>query len=728
MAPRGPSFVFAKIGLAVLSVGFALSCREATVPEPPPPPPPTMAVQLIVTSASRHVDTDADGFPYMLCDFRIVAGLSGTGDGKWLDATFRWYWGLDRTQPSDSFVVPHADVAGSWGRDTFKLSTIQIADWRASGPLPFTLETTYRYTRIGGTDTTATARVPCGDSIPAGGAPSIRAFSFTSSRPAEPSDSLRVRYRDTTAAGSWFTYVAASGATQWDTVLAAPLQQQSNRAFRVPLPWNSSLDSSVRLVAVAVDQFDQQALARAQSSPLQDLTPPELRNIACIRTMCVHASVPRIWGGIYFTGEELPFEVIATDNHVLSSVSWHVSPAGLDDSVALHAPSAQVDGHVPVASEWAGTVQRLQVHARDSVGLVSNTVRTDSIGFRIYPTIDAPLTAGGRLNGSTEVHLDSKHGLLFVSRGALMEAWSLGTLQRIDTIIVPGNVVSSDLSASNDTLVAAMPALHQLAVIRTGNLGGAVSVIDVAGHSGTAEPVLVRLLSNGHAMVGMSGTTWHLHDVDLSTGTSRARTDAADHGAVVQMITSIDRERLIVYTGACVEVYDVATDTFGPCRVLPTPGYPHADLHGDHIVLGRDVYDASLHLISHAETADSAAEWNSLISPDGTTLYQSVGNGVGIERTRVSDGALIDRIMLGAEGPMLQTDDGASLAVLSGYYGAAYLIDMRPQAAPLQTRPGHTGHPNVRVTEPDAEVARARLRARMRRHVSAKTMAPRSSH
>ena len=117
--------------------------------------------------------------------------------------------------------------------------------------------------------------------------------------------------------------------------------------------------------------------------------------------------------------------------------------------------------------------------------------------------------------------------------------------------------------------------------------------------------------------------------------------------------------------------YDAATDRFEPAqtaRVQDTR--PSVDATGAHIAVSGDLYDRSLQYLLTVRAAMSG-EGPAAISSDGQTHYLAIAptyTQLGIVRSRVSDGSIVDHIPAPLLITMLRVSpDGSTLVVVESY-------------------------------------------------------------
>jgi hypothetical protein len=169
-----------------------------------------------------------------------------------------------------------------------------------------------------------------------------------------------------------------------------------------------------------------------------------------------------------------------------------------------------------------------------------------------------------------------------------------------------------------------------------------------------------------------------LLEVDLATGAERDRPDAGRDGdtGAGEPERSHDGTTLAGNWSGCLQRYDIVGDSFGPCqkpRVGDWP--PSVDATGEHIALGTDVYDGSLQFLRRVHTTISE---NSIaptaLSVDGEYLYLALSKWV--LRSRVSDGALLDRFAIPSEPTSIRASpDGRMLVIVENHFSTTSTIN-----------------------------------------------------
>jgi hypothetical protein len=381
--------------------------------------------------------------------------------------------------------------------------------------------------------------------------------------------------------------------------------------------------------------------------------------------------------GEYFGGDSIRIRYSAMDNHEVRELIWEVLPAGagLDGSldVSGSAPSPTVFVHLE--PESSGPFQ-LRLYARDAAGLVSDTVTTSAGTAHVYPTVERP-TASAYVDGDiADVVVDPKRGLAYLLQQMQerIVVLSLATMTVEENVPMSSFPTDFDISPGGDSLVIALAGERALGVIdlRQSPLQLRHIPLTALDDGSEQQPARVRTLSNGKVFVSVTGSApsaYTLVEVDLATGTQRVRTDAGDGGIIAGALLgrSLDHSIFVMNGGpGYFQRYDVLSDHFGG-RTSASIGYamPALDATGRYVAVGIDVYDESLQLVRTMSTPVRGGFISTAFSPDGAVLYQMISN-TGLVRSRLSDGALLDRTINPISAGLLRVSDDGTLAVTFG--------------------------------------------------------------
>jgi len=202
------------------------------------------------------------------------------------------------------------------------------------------------------------------------------------------------------------------------------------------------------------------------------------------------------------------------------------------------------------------------------------------------------------------------------------------------------------------------------------------------------RPWDVLTLSNGKVFItatNPSGYSNVLIEADLANGVQRVRTDAGVSGNINGNVMgrSLDHSVIVLNCGPdFFQRYDVATDHFGERKSASSAVPPVIDATGTRIAVGLDVYDASLQYLRRINSPlpPSGAAIPTALSADGDEFYQLFARP-GVVRSRVSDGAILDRVINGIRADQIRiSDDGTMLVTFArfdGPTGGVSTIDLR---------------------------------------------------
>ena len=309
------------------------------------------------------------------------------------------------------------------------------------------------------------------------------------------------------------------------------------------------------------------------------------------------------------------------------------------------------------------------------MGLESDAITTTAGATHVYPSIARP-TKTAAVDGVTwDLIANARRGLVYLMQP---NAWriavlSLSTMTVTGTIPLPAYPEEFDISAGGDALVLALPAEHALGVVDLRATPWKTKLIPLMLlHPATKQrPAHIRTLSNGKAFVSLAGSvpsTSVLIEVDPATGAQRVRADAGDCGYVggSGIARSLDHSVAVVNGGdTYFRRYDVASDHFGPRMPATYTSLVVVDATGRHIAVGFDIYDESLqHLRRVSSPLPPGYVVPTALSADGAVLYQML-SGTGLVRSRVSDGALLDRTRNPISAMQMRISDDGTLIVMA---------------------------------------------------------------
>lgn len=669
-------FVRTTPGLVVKSTAIVLlaatvACNDATEPR-------SLTVTVATQSVSAPaISTDSLGRQILTCHVTFVANLSGKGSATWAGATYRYYFGKDRTIPVDSQELAASEISESWGADSLTYGNAQATDWYFYGILPFTGDMDFHY-RVGGVLKSATATFTCGP-VPdsAAAAPTITALSVAPlASTLEAGTPLSVSFSATAPATLWQTQVIVFGPCSVVDRLSENLQTSANHTVQIELPRDCRLGTPLTVEVLATDAAGQSG-SRDQTTQMSliDDQPPTLQ-----------AVFPATRD--YFGGDGISVSLGTFDNTVVSPVFWRVLPFGVTGAAESVNGVPPLFLDVPLDSTWDDSIQ-VMLWARDMAGNLSDTVASPPGSFRVHPTVLRPVRSVSTVADVRDVAIDSRRGVVYLREGNewRIVALSMSTLKGLFSISTGAVPSDFDLTPSGDSLLVAVYGRASLAVIDVRTTPPTVSWMPItAADSASGQfPSTVRTAANGRIYVGLSGATSsarRLVDVNLATGAERIRSDAGAGGEIGsgQLERSSDANVLTLNVDypKCLQRFDVRADTFSSCVLPYSPGWSvRIDSIGDRVATGFDVYDASMQLLpkAYAPLYDLAP---TALSPDGQVLYVGIPNAVA--RVNAADSRVLDRMPIGFFPRILRVSaDGQALIAVNTEAGTdrIAILDLR---------------------------------------------------
>lgn len=661
---------------ALLSLATALAfaaCGDSTGPDPDV----TVTVSLTQLNGPDVYET-APGNLVIECSINLRAVASGSA--TWLDATLFFYAGPDRATPVDSVIIAAADIQDAWGAPEIAPGQLRESSWRVTASIPFGASIVHRYRTSGGRTGSTAVTFACGPPVPPGAAePAINTITLQPAGEIEPGGTLTVQYTAVSEVGLWKTRVRLTGACTDERQIAEQFAHDAARTVTFPIPPTCALGAPLAVTVFTMDAAGQGATANApQPLVVVDRTPPQ-----------AYADHLPTAASYVFAGDTLRPFIAGLDNHSVRALVWDVG--GVRDSI-LGAGGQYIA--IPVRAEWAGQKIQVRLWARDGSGLVSDTLVAPAESLFIYPSIDRPTTwttlAGEE--DAADVIFDQGRGVLYLMQygasGSRVGVFSLATRQITERIPLPFLPEDMDVTVSGDSLVLALGYGRALGVIDLRQPSRTLTLIPLRSLDSTLgqRPYQVRIAANGKAYVGLGGTTTaatQLLEVDLGTGAERILTNAGRNGLIggARLERSFDRSVLVLAQGleSYFQRYDVAADAFGPIRAPVNLGGPlRIDRTGARVSVSLDIYDADL-VFQRRVTAPYGGLFvpGAALSPDGEYLYQAIGFG-GVARTRVSDGALLDRspTPFTASGYLRISPDGTMLVIMDSFVGTLKIAMM----------------------------------------------------
>jgi len=641
----------------------------------------TVRVAASLVSAPT-IGTDAELYQYIKCAVTLEATASGVGTATWQDATLYWFAGVDRTVPVDSTPIPVSTVRASWSGDQIRAGDEQQARWEMLAYAPFAIRAAFRYRQgTGGRTYTAATTFTCGPDVPADGIapPDVATLAVREPGGAlEPGDTLTLEYTVTSAIGLWETRVVLGGACSTTMEFGEALLKNVSRTVPLVLPFDCVLGLPVTVGVAAMDAaLQERSRAVTPALTVTDVTPPSV----------YIASVPVTGGslvpgvvGTFFVDDSIMVRFAAWDNHALRALVWEVQPHGFRDSLVVTGADVMPWVSIRLRPDWVGPIE-LRFFARDVSGNVSTVVATIPGDVRVLPTATPP-TVQATVPGTVRAAvIDRSRGVLYLLQPdqSHVRVLEMGALATLETIATPVAGLDLDLTPGGDSLILTLPGIRALGIVDLRAATRVVTVVPLTSLDTTVDqtPAFVRTLANGRAFVRLGGGNpdgWTLLELDLATGTESTRTDAGAAGNVsaAEMERSHDHTAVVLaMPGAQLQRYGMAQDAFGTIRGAAVGGPLSVDLDGQRVGISRYVYDGSLLPLREVESmypAGSSVYEISVLTPSGEYLYHALPPW-GILRSRVSDGALVDRIASPLSPNLLRVSaDGTILVELEDTY------------------------------------------------------------
>lgn len=242
-------------GLLLWSLGLAACAADG--PTDPAESPASIRIDLSVTQLDPPSITESQsGLAIITCRPELSAFAKGSGRATWLDATFKWYVGRDRSVAVDSAIVAAPGVQKSWGRMTIGADESQTSLWDVSASVPYAMTIDYRYQPDAESEVkTAIVTFTCGPEASAD-APPPEVTSIEIRAPAgevAPADTLVITYSATSEVGLWQTFLVLSGPCVVDLRFMERLASSVTRTALLPIPADCTVGEPVALTVIAVD-------------------------------------------------------------------------------------------------------------------------------------------------------------------------------------------------------------------------------------------------------------------------------------------------------------------------------------------------------------------------------------------------------------------------------------------------------------------------------------------
>lgn len=628
----------------------------------------------------------------------LTIRLWGVGSGKAIlrSASFRFFMGVTRATPASSDVASQAELRSLLGSDTIVINDTLATQLETYGGLPFEVEVAFHYERVGGMpDSVKTQRHACGPTPPATSPPwpALSHVSVSPSGVLEPGQEFAISYR---ASGSmlWATELTGSDAFDFRTVNRENQLPEVLQTFRSSVPVQARMGRSLVVDLATVDAWGQFTDGTVVAGMVSDTSPPQL--IASVASTCC-GSPSNAMRGNYFIGDSASLDVHVSDRHRARKVVWELLPGTARDSFVTSGPGTVfgMQWRVPIGSDWAaGAGREFRVVAWDSVGLSTEVTLARDTSFRLYPSVTRPITWRA-LDLPGVVRIDSARNrvyLLYRGHGRVV-ALDAATLSTVFDVTLGAYTQDIELTAGGDSLVAVLQEVQSLAFL---DLRGAAPVATTFRLTALANTVTVprhvATAANGRLLLTLSyayGVTGGPLELNLVTMQQTFRTDAAPITSSSSLEASPERDIVVYSTDGCTQVYVAATNTFGPCKAFPWAMPVNVSRAPHVIALHRSIYDTDLNLIRSVPSLRGSAQDDGTVwlTADGRTMYHT-GPAIisGLGRSRVSDGALIDRTTAALRLHRLFPDGERAFVTRDGAVG---IMDLREASAtPLGTVAG----------------------------------------
>ena len=663
-------------GLAVLALAAAAAgCGDGLGPN-------SLQVRVAVVNRSGpDITLDSLG-PIIECGVALRATATGSGHAMWQGATLRWFFGADRTTPTDTSEMAIADIRRSWSDSVIAPGESQTSGWYFRSGAPFGVEIVYH---LSGQARSARVSFDCGPVVSAATPPpDITAMTIRPVSEVEPGDTLLLDLGISSQAGLWQTTVQVTGSgCQWLQMFGENLQPSAQRTVTVAVPRECGLGAPANVSVLAVDAALRATTRTITTPALVDVSPP---TIQAWNSSNVHPPNTVILAGDYFVGDSVVLSVVASDNHALRDVVWEVQPTHVRDSVLITGRDWGAFMQLPVPASWIGASQ-LRFFARDALGHVSDTIVSGPGSFRVHPTVQHP-THTTPVPG--EVHaavFDTRRQVAYLLQSNQWQVaiLSLTTFTVAGFIHLPAYATDFDITPGGDSLVVAFPYERILGVIDLTQATRSVAQVHMTALDTQAldqRPEFVRTTSSGKALVMISGKTdagFVLLDVDFGARTQRIRPDAGIGGLVGSGVLerSVDGNVVIVNgAGPLIQRYDARTDTFGPPGAVATTNTKaNVDSTGHRISVGFDVYDENLVYLRRTGFPGIISLYPTALSPNGQDLY-ALSWPTGIMHWGTDDGALLDRTPNTIMGIYLRASPDGRMLLTAEYGLSAVLVSI----------------------------------------------------
>jgi methionine-rich copper-binding protein CopC len=501
----------------------------------------------------------------------------------------------------------------------------------------------------GGATGNGETRVAVADTVP----PVISQFSVSPADSAQPGDSLTVTLTVSDNAALRYSIIRLSGpATLKDSVDHA-YASSASRVLRLRLPPTTS-PGNLSVTAQVVDVGGHTVTTAARLLTVRDTRPPLV-----LATLANRRGTPGV-----SPGDTLTLSLFARDNAQLQLTGYRFgAPANVQDSFPATDTAFSRTVTLVVPAGWAGT-STYSVYARDAAGNARQVLLgTFTVANRVR---QAPWSAA--LDATVrDMAYDPKRNVVYLSQtdSGRVAVLSLGSRTFGTSLPFTGAPHGLDLSLGGDSLLVAQRNTPYVTVVNL--VSGQRDTVRVnADNFLNRGPDNVRVMGNNKALITItfagSGYGGSLVELDLATRAYKNRVTVTEF---VPLCRSADRSTaLVLIDDSCCPiegvVYDALSATFPADKgtVSQYFNFASADFIGGHFLVTGALFDRTLN--SRGTVAPSSATGPSVLAPDGTAAYFATTSGV--TRVRLSDGAVVDSFILGAQPYQLAiAPDGLTL-------------------------------------------------------------------
>lgn len=635
---------------AATAVLLVFTACDSTGPERP-----RLDVEVTIEATDPWLQYQ-DSTPMIECTMSFTARASGSSGAvaSWGAGERRWYVGAEQSTPAQVDVLSSADVRTFWNAGQLEAGATVSTTWRFWAPTVFALEHDFEYT-VGGQTRTVSVRQPCGVDAELPGPPTLSDVVIEFPDTLEPSATIRVTGRASSAGLLRQLRINVRGAYEENFSSTVELLRDFTFARELRIPSTATLGRPVLVSVFVVDAVGQtSSVVSRESAPLVDVSPPVIELVINAEQS---SSEPR-WGpvGQWAATDTMLLRAAAYDNVGIVSLTAHVN--GTDHEIPFAGMNFGDVVRLPVRPEWLGT-PALSFTAIDAQGLRSAPFEAEPGAVRVFPATAYPTTSWELQNAIADLAWDDARNRFYVASRAseiiVLATPDLTTQRRIP---LPGEPHAIDFSAGGDTLLVTLPGR------------GSIALYDL--HSDTlvelplpgTQPVEARrglLLGDGTALLELVDAQDNSRAVVLDLTTLEVVAEVP--GWITGLARNADRSIAAARTvDVCLYVYRAATRDYEPCIVLPGhPGTLSIDAAGQHATSSDVVIDL-------AAGAWTTPVWgvrlqqSSVSAPAGDGESFFLGHTRGVLRLRTDDGEALEKFEgLPVLNRIVVSEDGAGL-------------------------------------------------------------------